>query len=458
MVEKTYKPHKYQAEFHKSDARFRLLIAGRRGGKSIAGTIEALYQSEWMAKAKERPVKGWIIAPTYPMLKDVNIPMIMDWLPQKSIKEWNKQEHRLTLINGSEIVFRSGEDPEKLRGVGLDWLWLDEACFMQKAVWDTIYPALTDKNGIAWITTSPQGYDWVHNTFYKTAKEGSEDYAAWQYRTIDNPYIDSTMVDKARKEMTEVMFRQEYLASFEKLTGLVYPDFDEKDHVVDSLEGDRDDLFFVGIDVGYTNPTAATLIRETADHTLYVVDEYYETGKTVKEAAEGIKAMVGNKKIEMYIIDPASKSTHQETGNDVSVEQLFHENGIPVIPGNNDVRAGIDYVTQLLRRDEFTKKPRLMVLGKCKNVIREFQNYSWPKYKEGSLGNKREKPEKAFDHSLDSIRYVVMSRPDWFERVQRDQSGRLVMEKGNILNDGDDNWDSDDFEIDNMEDYEKEVL
>ena len=457
-MEKVYKPHKYQAEFHKSDARFRCLIAGRRGGKSIAGTIEALYQSEKMAQAKNRPVKGWIIAPTYPMLKDVNIPMVMDWIPQSSIKEWNKQDHRLTLINGSEITFRSGEDPDRLRGIGLDWLWLDEACFMNKLVWDTIYPALSDREGIAWVTTSPQGYDWVYNTFYKTAKEGNKDYNAWQYRTIDNPYINPEVVEKARNELTEVMFRQEYLASFEKLSGLVYPDFDERDHIVDVIEGDKDDLFFVGIDVGYTNPTAAVLIRETYDHILYVVDEYYQTQKTVPEVVEGIKKMVGNKRIEAYIIDPASKSTHQETGNDVSVEQLFQENGIPVTPGNNDVRAGIDMVTQLLRKDPAIGKPRLQIVRKCTNVIREFQNYSWKKYREGDMGNRDEKPEKAFDHSLDAIRYVIMSRPEWYERVQRDQTGEIIREQGNVLNAGDDDWDDDDFIIDNDENYEKDVL
>jgi len=401
-----------------------------------------------MAVIKGRPIKGWIIAPTYPMLKDINIPTIMEWIPQSAVKEWNKQDHRLILTNNSEITFRSGEDPDKLRGIGLDWLWLDEACFMSKMVWDVIYPALSDKVGDAWITTTPQGYDWVYNEFYKRAKEGDPDYNAWQYRTIDNPYIPQEVVEKARNTMTDVMFRQEYLASFEKLTGLVYPDFDEKDHVADSVEGDRDDLYFVGIDVGYTNPTAVVLVRETADHIMYIVDEYYETGKTVKEVADAIKQMVGTKRIEMYIVDPASKATHQETGTDVSVEQLFHENGIPVTPGNNDVRAGIDYVTQLLRKDEALGRSRLQVLGKCKNVIREFQNYSWPKYKEGSLNNKKEKPEKAFDHSLDAVRYVVMSRPDWFERVQRDQGGRLTTEQGALLSEYEDNDDDDSFTID----------
>ena len=87
---KEYKPHKYQKEFHKSKARFRTFIAGRRGGKSLAGTIEALKHSDLDPIEKGRPVHGMIIAPTYGMLKDVNIAMIMEWCPASAIKSWNK--------------------------------------------------------------------------------------------------------------------------------------------------------------------------------------------------------------------------------------------------------------------------------------------------------------------------------------------------------------------------------
>ena len=123
-----YLPHKYQYEFHNSKARFRSLIAGRRGGKTLSGTIEALWQADVIAEKIGRPTHGWIISPTYQMLKDVNIPMLMEWCPPESIKGFNKSDNKLELVNGSTITLRSGENPDRLRGVGLDWIWLDEAC------------------------------------------------------------------------------------------------------------------------------------------------------------------------------------------------------------------------------------------------------------------------------------------------------------------------------------------
>ena len=84
-MKKIYEPHKYQKAFHNSKARFRTLIAGRRGGKTLSGTIEALRFADLRAQELGRPIKGMIIAPTYPMLKDVNIPMFLDWCPSHTI-------------------------------------------------------------------------------------------------------------------------------------------------------------------------------------------------------------------------------------------------------------------------------------------------------------------------------------------------------------------------------------
>lgn len=425
---KTYVPHKFQAEFHKSDARFRTLIAGRRGGKTLAGTIEALWYADKNPKSR-----GWIVAPTYVMLRDVNIPMVLEYLPDHAVENWNRSEKRIELINGAEIVFRSAEDPDKLRGIGLNWVWLDEASFMKKEVWDVLYPTLTDTKGVGWVTTTPQGYDWVHKTFFVPAQEDHPDYEVWRYKTLDSPYVDPEMVEKARKEMSAQMFRQEYEAEFEHFTGLVYPDFSEKEHVIHPKSLDRDDLWFVGIDVGYTNPTAAILICEDIKNRVYIVDEVYEAGMTVPEIARRIKQMVGDRNVEAYVIDSSSKGKSQAAAafSDLSVADQFIENGIPVTMGTKDVIGGINRVTQKIKNGE------LFVYENCENVIREFENYSWPRTKD-DMSNKDERPTKAFDHAMDAVRYVVMTRPEVFERQKRDWYGRPIEQDSiDFIEDGD---------------------
>lgn len=435
-----YKPHRFQTYFHKSGARFRSLFAGRRGGKTMAGTIESLWQADG------RPCIGWVVAPTYRLLMDVNIPYFMEWLPRHSIASWSKQEKKLELINGSQIAFRSADNPDSLRGIGLDWLWLDEACYMSPDIWDVLYPTLTDRHGIAWITTTPKGYDWAYEAFYKPAISGNPDYETWRFKTVDNVRIDDIeeVVEKARNELNEMVFRQEYEASFETFVGLVYPDFSDKVHVIPHKRFDPDDLWFVGIDVGWTNPSAVLFMVEDAEHNLYVVDEIYESGKTAKELANLIrkkerdlgKFIVNGRKpnIKDYIIDPASKGTSQSSR--MSVFDQLIEAGIPVIAGNNDVRAGIDRVTRFIRPHT---SPNLYVFRGCDHTQKEFKKYEWaPESKriiDAGGGTLAERPLKAFDHAMDALRYVIMQRPDWYERQLRDAHNRPVQEPGTFVMD-----------------------
>jgi PBSX family phage terminase large subunit len=423
---KRYKPHKFQRAFHNSDARFRTLIAGRRGGKTIAGTIEALRQLD-----KRPKVQGMIIAPTYPMLKDVNIPLFMDWCPPQAIKSWNKQDLKVELVNGSQVAFRSGDNPDRLRGVGLDFVWLDEASFMNREVWETVYPALTDRGGIAWITTTPQGYDWVYTDFYKPALDKQEDYEAWRYATQENPYIDASLVEKAKRDLSEAMFRQEYLASFEKFEGLIYPDFEESLHVTTPPGRSPTDIFFVSVDLGWNHPTAMVLAKEDVAHNIYVLDEVREQYLDTKGISNHLKSLLtrndlSKENISSFIIDPASRGT-QQTSSMSMYGQLLEE-GWPFVVGNNDRMAGINRVTRLLR------ERKLFVSGRCEKLIEEFKSYHWKGWKESSDSSRAE-PFKVGDDLMDCTRYLIMSRPDYFEHPKLDPYGREIKDADDITYD-----------------------
>lgn len=429
---KTYKPHEYQRAFHKSNARFRTFIAGRRGGKSIAGTIEALKHIDRGREEKGRPTHGWIISPTYQMLRDVNIPILMEWCPPESIKDFNKSENKIEFVNGSTITLRSGENPDRLRGVGLDWIWLDEACFMSKAVWEVLYPTLTDKNGIAWVTTTPQGYDWVYDTFYKPAIDKQEGFEAWKFTTLDNPYIDQSLIEQAKKDLSDMMFKQEYLASFEKFEGLVYPDFSEPRHCKET-ERALTDIYFVGLDVGWNHPSGGLLVKEDVSGNLFVIDEFREQFLTVKDIGNQLAGLLARNglsidQIEMFIIDPASKGTQQTSGQSVLFQ--LQEEGWPFIPGNNDVMAGINRVTRMFRDN------KLYVAKRCTKLIEELNNYHWRKWSEERDGSRSE-PFKLGDDLVDPLRYVCHSRPDYFEHPKLNMYGQLEKEEEEIEETGD---------------------
>jgi len=445
-MQKSYKPHNFQLEFHKSTARYRTIIAGRRAGKSIAGTIEGLYWADQMPKKLGMPTSGIIVAPTYQDLNDVNVKMVMDWIPDSSIKEWNKSEMRLTLINGSEIVFRYA-DPDRIgRGRKYHWAWLDEASLYNQGqkVWETLRPSLTDYKGSVWVTTTPQGKDWVYKTFFIPSVESKPNYKTWNFKTINNPYIDPEEVEMARLSMSEAMFRQEYEASFESFTGLIYPDWNES-MIIDSYNRAEDSLYFIGIDVGWQHPTGIVLMAEDREHNLYVVDEEQKQYTTTKDIEGLINAMLERnglrrQDIQEWIIDPASKGTDQTSGMsmyDQLQDPTIMETPLPLTPGVNDVMAGINRITQYLRSGKFK------VVRKCKQTVDQMSSYKFIPKRDDSQYSKPE-VYKLNDDLVDPIRYVAMNRPDWSDRIYMDAYNKPIIPKNEIYIP-----DEDGFDIDN---------
>ena len=123
--QKVYTAHAKQSRFHHLVRRNTdVLFAGGRGsGKTTAGAIQAILE----AIEYQPGERGIVIAPTYPMLKDATMYEFFAWLPRQYVADFNKTDHTLRLTNGSEIVFRSADNPDSLRGPNRAWMWMDEA-------------------------------------------------------------------------------------------------------------------------------------------------------------------------------------------------------------------------------------------------------------------------------------------------------------------------------------------
>jgi len=424
VIKIPYKPGIKQQQFHDSSARFRGCVAGTRGGKTVAGANEAIKLSAGSYKQFNHgkifdgsPTFGWCIAESYPVLRDVVIKEIFKWLPKELIKDWRKMENNLILKNGSVIGFRSADDPDRLRGVGLDWVWIDEARNIRKAAYDVLYTRLTDKRGVMWATTTPNSYDWVYQVFYKRATDESDaaydpiNYNCIHWKTIENEYIDPTMIEAAKLELTPEYFRQEYEATFEYFTGRVYKDFFREKHVIDQVpvvnhlgnkaitdkqfEIPEGWLVFRTLDFGTTNPFVCLWIAVDYDETIYIFDEYYQPNKTTYEHSETIKKKSKDMKI-------------CATYGDVTAAQEIMDLGrynIPVIAKKVEVISGINRVAERLKEHPIKHKPRLMVFKGCTNTIREFESYRWSDSKEGL--NEAENPVKKDDHCMDALKYFI---------------------------------------------------
>ena len=260
-------------------------------------------------------------------------------------------------------------------------------------------PALTDKKGWALFIGTPKGKDALFELFLKGQKN-EDDFASFSFKTLDNPYIDPKEVEKARGELPGRYFRQEYEASFEDFTGLIYPEFNEKEHIINPAY-----LPIVYKRIGAIDPAISGItgvlkcaIDEKGD--LIIYEEYYEANQRVSEIAQSIK----EDDIRWYIDPSSSASTIRKEGKLYSLYDEYFDNGIRPDPAEHDVEAGINRV------GEYFKQGKLKIFSSCTNLIYELERYHWAEEKETVSGMMKARPYKKNDHLCDCLRYLVMSR------------------------------------------------
>lgn len=273
---------KPQLEILRDPHRFKIVNAGRRFGKSFVSGAAILEQ----VSVSNSVI--WYVAPTWDMAKKI---MWDDWLPKNVPKDWiaevNKMDKAYKFINGSILYVVTADNPEHLRGSSLNRVILDECGFMKDGVWEIVRPALADKKGDAILVSTPKGYNW----FYKMYKEALEndDWAAFQYTTVDGGNVDAEEIEAARKSMSPKMFAQEFLASFENLASRVYDMFDREQNTceLDENWGKGSTDVHVGIDFNVNPMTAVIAVKERDD--IYFFDEIVEPNSNTQILCNSIR-------------------------------------------------------------------------------------------------------------------------------------------------------------------------
>ena len=198
-----------QRAFWQSPARYRAFVGGVGSGKTYAGVAEILKQ----------PARsfGMVVAPTYPMLRDATLRTVTDML-EPLIADFHRSEMRIDLTNGTRMLFRSADDPDRLRGPNLGWFWMDEAALMSADTWLIMIGRLREQPGRAWITSTPRGKNWLYDTF----ATGGDDYAMIRSSTRDNPFLPAEFVRSLEASYTSDWLRQEVEGEFVDPAGALF--------------------------------------------------------------------------------------------------------------------------------------------------------------------------------------------------------------------------------------------
>lgn len=393
-----YKPYNKQKLFHDSNHKFRAFIGGLGSGKTLAGSAETIKTMLEYPKCL-----GAILAPTYPLLRDSTIKTLLGLIPRELIKNYNRSEQMLKLINGAEVIFRPCDDInsiDRLRNINLGWWWIDEASLTLYYVYKVLLGRLRDGRGPmrGWITTTPKGFNWI---WKKWVDEPTKNHFMVTSSSRDNPYLPEGYIEAMQEEYTGVFARQEIEGMFVGHEGLVYPEFNREIHVIDTSKIKLKE-FVIGVDFGFTNPSAVVKIGFDYDGRVYITKEFYERHFTDAELAEMCSKSFGN---EMYIADSANPSGIEEF-NKIGLECR----GVRKVSGEREesfIISGIKKVSSLLQIQK-DGKPRLFVDRNCINTIMEFENYRYPESKdERPL---QEKPLKVHDHCLIGDTIVTTKR------------------------------------------------
>lgn len=223
-VDLSFKLHPAQLDVFTSPKRFKIVSAGRRGGKTYLSAVTLLI--EGLKETNERGYKlgtdrvVYYVAPTFNQAKDILWKLIKN-LGKDVITDTLENTGVIKLINGREIHLKGSDRPDTLRGVGLSYVVMDEYASMKPEVWEEIIrPTLSDVEGGALFIGTPAG----KNHFYKLFQEAhlpknQEDWFPYTFKSIDNPFLSAKEIKSAKRDMSRAKFKQEFEASFSSVGG-----------------------------------------------------------------------------------------------------------------------------------------------------------------------------------------------------------------------------------------------
>jgi phage terminase large subunit-like protein len=303
------------------------------------------------------------------------------------------------VFGGTSVIgFKScDQGREKFQGASLDYVWFDEE--PPKEIYTECRMRVMDRQGDVFGTMTPlKGLTFAYTDIFLNRYNDEEiwyEFMEWS----DNPYLSAREVGRLEAGLDEAELQSRRFGRFASAEGLVYPEFDERVHVVEPFDVPKEWQDNISIDPGLNNPLAAIWFAVDFDDNVYAISEHFAAGKDIDFHAEAIKARC--KELDWHtdgkgrvcaLIDSAAKQRTLASSKNVC--ELFYERDILVNPDvNKELFSGIARVKSFLNQKNGL--PNLFIFSNCVNLIRELKGYFW-----GS----GDVPKKTDDHCLDAFR------------------------------------------------------
>jgi hypothetical protein len=413
--------HKGQLEVYNHPARFKVICAGRRWGKSSLSILSMMYHA--LLKPASKVV---YFAPTISQARDIVWNELKTQTKKSNIWAGDPNESRLELNimnidkNGavlpttSSIWLRGTENIESARGNKLHFLVCDEVASMRNwsYTWsEVLRPTLTDVKGEAMFISSPKGLNHFYDLFNRELED--PDYKSFRFTTYDNPYIPVEEIEKAKLEVDEESFRQEYLAEFVSVAGQVYKEFDVARQFT-RVDYDPFLDLHVSIDFGVNDPTAIIWIQPNGSE-FRVIDYHEENNASIDYFASLIKSKP-YKEPSLFTGDPAGNARAIVT-NTSPIEE-YSKHGIHI-----RTKSGVRIEEQIRIAHKYIRS--MFVDNRLERFRDCILNYAYPDKKNATYSTNENPVHSEWSHSMRALEYYFVNVESGGGYINRNRTYRL---------------------------------
>lgn len=211
---------RWQREVFADKHRFKVVVAGRRCGKTFMSAIDLIAKT---LACPDRLARVMYVAPTQSMAHDLMWDLLHE-LARPVIAKSHINDGNITMVNGVTLQIRGADKPDRLRGKKLFHATLDEMKDMKDEVWEmNVAPSLSDMEGSALFIGTPEPGDSVFRDLYNQGLDGGDpEFKSWHFTTADNETMNPKEIESAKRRMSTMAFKQEYLASFDSMGADVF--------------------------------------------------------------------------------------------------------------------------------------------------------------------------------------------------------------------------------------------
>ncbi len=385
-------------KYHEYDA---IICDGSiRSGKTLSMTVGFILWSMTAFDGQSFALCGKTIES---LRRNVVKPLQSEWLSGLcSMREKQTENLLIVTMNGhvNRFYLFGGRDESSyqlVQGITLAGALLDEVVLMPRSFVDQVVARCSIPGSRYWFNCNPGApTHWFYKEWILQADRKNALYL--HFTMTDNTSLTERIKQRYTSLYSGVFYERNILGLWRAADGLIYDMFSREKHVVPDTERQYTE-YWVSMDYGTLNPTAALLMGRCTDGKWYIVREYYHSGretgrqKTDEEYYTDVDALIDGMPVKAIIIDPSAASM---------ITCIRRHGKYRLRAADNSVLDGIRETATAL------KNGMLQVCAGCDRTIEEFESYVW------DTKAQEDRPLKSNDHAMDALRYfvkTVMQRP-----------------------------------------------